>query len=101
GLWTVKLHQRITAFAEGPSVSSVAFSPDGCTLAVGDDGGRVGLWSVPAGRRGPVLSEPSSAATLIERNPTTVSFGPGEILVAGGNVGDVGSVNTSNRRLLG
>ena len=35
--------------AEGNAVFSVAFSPDGRTLAVGDYGGDVGLWDVATG----------------------------------------------------
>jgi hypothetical protein len=33
----------------GSPVESVKFSPDGCTLATGDDGGDIGLWNVATG----------------------------------------------------
>ena len=49
-------------------VDGVAFSPDGRTLAAGDDGGHVGLWDVAAARR---------TATLAEGIPvSSVAFSP-------------------------
>ncbi|MGD0069352.1 MAG: TIR domain-containing protein, partial [Streptosporangiaceae bacterium] len=42
--------------AEGSQVSSVAFSPNGHTLAVGDNGGDVGLWDTTSGRRTATLA---------------------------------------------
>ena len=41
--------QMPSNLAEGSPVDSVAFSPDGRTLAVGDYGGYVGLWDVATG----------------------------------------------------
>jgi WD40 repeat protein len=41
----------------GSPVDSVAFSPGGETLAVGDSRGRVGLWDVMSGRRTATLDE--------------------------------------------
>ena len=46
--------------AEGSTVDSVAFSPDGRTLAAGDSGGGVGLWDTASGaaHRGPGRGQP-------------------------------------------
>jgi WD40 repeat protein len=67
----------------GGSVASVAFSPDGHTLAAGDGGGHVGLWDVATGRR---------TGTLAEHSPVdSVAFSPdGHTLAAGDGAGDVG-----------
>ena len=51
-LWNVATRQQSPPWhktASQPSPASIAFSPDGKTLAVGYDGGHVGLWNVAAG----------------------------------------------------
>ncbi len=66
----------------GSTVNSVAFSPDGRTLAAGDDGGDVGVSDVATGRR---------TATLAEGSPVeSVAFSPDGRTLAVGDGGDVG-----------
>jgi len=66
----------------GSPVNSVAFSPDGRILAVGDNRGDVGLWDVATGRR----------TVLAEGSPVYgVAFSPdGRTLAVGDARGDVG-----------
>ena len=63
-------------------VSSVAFSPDGHTLAAGDESGHIGVWDTATGRR---------AATLAEGSPVnSVAFSPdGHTLAAGDDNGQI------------
>jgi WD40 repeat protein len=48
----------------GGTVRSVAFSPDGHTLAAGDYDGGIGLWDVATGRRIATLSEGSNVRSV-------------------------------------
>ena len=69
----------------------MAFSPDGQTLAVGDDGGHVGLWDTSSGQR---------TATLAEGSPVdSVAFSPnGQTLAVGDYGGHVGLWDTGTGR---
>ena len=80
--------------AEGSAVESVAFSPDGRTLAVGDVGGHVGLWDTATGQR---------TATLAEGSPVySVAFSPdGQTLAVGDLNGDVALLRQSLWNLTG
>ena len=82
---------RTATLAEGSPVISVAFSPDGRTLAVGDFGGHVGLWDTATGRR---------TAILAQGNPVySVAFSPdGRTLAAGDTGGHVGLWDTATGR---
>ena len=62
-----------------PVVDSVAFSPDGKTLAAGGDDGHVGLWDVATGRRTTPLDEGSPVDSL--------AFSPGGKTLAVGDAG--------------
>ena len=77
----------------GSPVETVAFSPNGRILAVGDRAGDIGLWDVATGQR---------TATVAEGNPVeTVAFSPnGRILAAGDRAGHIGlwDVATGQRR---
>ena len=71
--------------AEGSAVESVAFSPNGQTLAAGDTGGDVGLWDTGSGRRIATLAEGHSVYVY------TVAFSPnGQTLAVGDANGHVG-----------
>jgi hypothetical protein len=65
------------------AIESVAFSPNGRTLAAGDDGGHVGVWDVATGRRTATLTEGNSVVS--------VAFSPdGRTLAVGDYGGHVG-----------
>jgi DivIVA domain-containing protein len=73
---SVRLMAALTA--PGRFVSSVAFSPDGHTLAAGDGNGRTYLWDVAAGHRIAALTDPESGGL------SSVAFSPdGHTLAAG------------------
>jgi WD40 repeat protein len=75
--------------SEGSTVNSVAFSPKGQTLAVGDYGGGVGLWSTASGTRTATLSEGSLV--------NSVAFSPnGQTLAVGDYGGGVGLWSTAS-----
>ena len=66
----------------GAAVASVAFSPDGHTLAVGDVAGHIGLWDVTTGRRTSSLAVGATAGS--------VAFSPdGHTLAVGDDNGDI------------
>jgi WD40 repeat protein len=71
----------------GSTVVSVAFSPNGQTLAAADDEGHVGLWNTVTEKQ---------VATLSEGNQVnSVAFSPnGQTLAVGDDGGDVGLWNT-------
>ena len=65
------------------AVHSVAFSPDGHTLAVGDDAGHIGLWDVTTERKTVSLDEGNTVYS--------VAFSPdGHTLAAGDDAGNIG-----------
>jgi WD40 repeat protein len=87
--------------SEGSTVNSVAFSPNGQTLAVGDEGSDVGLWDTASRQRIATLSEGSTV--------NSVAFSPnGQTLAVGENSGTILMVDeriwnwdlTSLKRLL-
>ena len=80
--------------AEGGSVYSVAFSPDGSTLAIGDYGGHVGLWDTASRQRIATLAEGSFVYS--------VAFSPdGQTLAIGHLNGDVVLLRQSLFNLTG
>ena len=77
--------------AEGGIVDSVAFSPNGQLLAVGDISGHVGLWDTVSGKRTATLPEGSAVNSVaFSRN--------GQLLAAGDAGGHVGLWNTVSGR---
>jgi WD40 repeat protein len=77
--------------AEGSLVLNVVFSPDGKTLAAGDDAGNAGLWDTSSDLR---------ITTLAEGSPIdSEAFSPnGRIFAVGDDGGDVGLWDTSSGR---
>ncbi len=76
--------------AGGGSVESVAFSPNGQTLAVGDYNGDVGLWDTASGQR---------TATLAVGSPVyAVAFSPNGQTLAVGDDDGVGLWDTASGR---
>jgi len=72
--------------SEGIGVNSVAFSPNGKILAVGDDDGDVKLWSTASGKRTATLTQESDGSGV-----DSVAFSPnGQILAVGDGDGKVG-----------
>ena len=78
----VASRRRLAAMDEGSSVNSVAFSPDGKILAVGDAAGHITLWSVTSRSR---------IAALDEGSPVnSVAFSPdGQTLAVGDRDGHI------------
>jgi WD40 repeat protein len=86
GLWDVATgqeraaltgHERsVNSVVDIPAVCSVAYSPDGKTLASGDAGGRIKLWDVATGNERASLKHPSQV--------NSVAFSPdGKTLASG------------------
>jgi WD40 repeat protein len=62
-------------------VNAVAFSPDGRTIAVGNDALNMGLWNTSTGRE---------TASLFEPDADALAFSPdGKTLAAGNSGGQV------------
>jgi WD40 repeat protein len=86
-VWSVTT-RTITALPGPPGtqgVDSLAFSPDGKTLAAGDADGQIYLWSVSAGRWTTVLADPAETQDPDgAQGATSVAFSPnGKILATG------------------
>ncbi len=67
--------------AEGSIVDTVAFSPDGHTLAVGDYGGHVGLWDTSSGQRTASLAEGSPVDGVAFSQTLTVGDAGGDAVL--------------------
>ncbi len=70
--------QATLADGAGPAINSIAFSPNGQTLAAGNAGDVVRLWNV-AGRRviGPALTGPEGIVTSVAFSPSGATLAAG------------------------
>jgi len=85
GLWKTTGGRRPAAFALGSTVVSVAFSPNGQTLAGADDEGHVGLWDTVSERRIATLSEGNQVNSVaFSPNGHTLAVGTTEVTSAYG-----------------
>jgi WD40 repeat protein len=85
------------------SVTSVAFSPDGETLAVGTTDGQIKLWNTATWALIHVLSSDNlnAPATNFSDTAFSLAFSPdGEIVAAGSNDGDVRFWNAATSQLI-
>lgn len=93
-LWDVRSHKQLAQFASPrDSVRSVAFSPDGHTLAAAKADGTIRLWDVRT--HGPGRPLHLSDAKSIAFNPD------GRILAAGSNDGTIQLWDVRQRQRLG
>jgi WD40 repeat protein len=83
-LWNLHPRAKPQRLEAGRTVLSVAFSPDGTTLAAGTDDGAILLWNLPAGTQLPQLLQTRLGQVY------SVAFSPeGNTLAAGTYAGSV------------
>jgi WD40 repeat protein len=92
---TGKLLRRLDKVGEHPGAHSVAFAPDGKTLAIGGRFGDVFLWDVATGKFKGKLDEPSLAVLCLAYSPD------GSILAASHDQAEVMLFDTKESKLLG
>jgi hypothetical protein len=106
---THPFHNRVTPTQPGPlrgtlaatlpdpaskGVTSVAFAPDGTTLATGNANGSIRLWNTATRRITATLPDPAS------KGVTSVAFAPDGTTLATGNAnGSIRLWNTATRRI--
>ncbi|HSS20139.1 MAG TPA: NACHT and WD repeat domain-containing protein [Pyrinomonadaceae bacterium] len=94
-LWRFSSDPQPTLISKGKNISSsIAFSPDGQLLAVGDDKASIGLWNTLTGKQIATLADTSKTSDVDENSRLEIrslAFSPsGQILAAG----------TSDRRIF-
>jgi hypothetical protein len=102
-LWAAPGMQTYTSLSDPTSDSpdTVAFSPDGDTIAAGNPDGTISLWNTNT-RRSIELAVPAAAAFSPASSAiTSVTFSPnGKILAAGNSDGYVYLWNVASERLI-
>ena len=87
GIWLydMKTYQEIALLTEHPSqVSSVAFSPDGCTLASGSMDGTIHLWDIKTSSYKNILEPSDRTLSAFTVRAPSLAFSPdGKTLVCG------------------
>jgi WD40 repeat protein len=82
-IWSCRPGYRRTLERSGESYHSLAFSPDGRTLALGAEDGSIHLWDMPAGRERSILRGHA-------RTVRSVAFSPdGKLLASGSQNGRI------------
>ena len=85
-VWDIEKKKELTsdAFALDAAVSSLAFSPDGASLAVGSADGKISLFEVKTGKKSATLQHEDERVT---KTVTALAFSPdgSQILSAGDN----------------
>jgi hypothetical protein len=85
--------------ARSKGAAGIAFSPDGKTLATGDDDGKVRLWDVASRKLRAGFTNRDPAGNISRVN--SVAFSPdGRLLATGGATGSTGLWNVADRRQL-
>ena len=87
GIWLydMKTYQEIALLTEHPSqVSSVAFTPDGCTLASGSMDGTIHLWDIKTSSYKNILEPSERTLSAFTIRAPSLAFSPdGKTLVCG------------------
>ena len=76
-------------------VRAIAISPDGTTLAAGDQNGRLGFWDARTGNSLGPLSEPNQSVTALAYNPD------GTRLAVGNSEGEIRIWDAARFRPIG
>jgi WD40 repeat protein len=89
-LWDIPSKQTMATLApptDSQASSTVAFAPDGTTVAVGYDSGDVHLWDTATNKITGILHGPSAKTGTA--GVSAVTWGPGNTLAVGAVNGDV------------